>query len=186
MKNWLDILIIVLGVLAIWKGYVRGFLREALEIVGIVVAFIAAICYSPQVAIFFTNIWNIPPNISTVLSYAVILTGVAIVVQIIIYFTSSFTSDGVLGILDSSVGGFFSLIKLGLVLIIVLNLVVIGPLQFFKNPVLESQVANYLLNITPELYDFMIDNFPENWSEQLELYREQFLAPNENEPVRRI
>ena len=189
MKNWLDWLFIGLGILAIWKGYVRGFIREVLEIIGIVVAFIAAIHYAPQVAVFFTESWNMPPNLSVVLSYAVVLTGVAILVQLVIYFTAPFISSGVLGILDSSVGGFFSLLKLALIVIIVLHLVVLGPLQFLKTPVMDSQVANYLLSITPELYDFMIDKFPENWAEQLETYKEQFMAPQQEievDPTRRI
>ena len=189
MKNWLDWLFIGLGILAIWKGYVRGFIREVLEIIGIVVAFIAAIHYAPQVAVFFTESWNMPPNLSAVLSYAVVLTGVAILVQLVIYFTAPFISSGVLGILDSSVGGFFSLLKLARIVIIVLNLVVLGPLQFLKTPVMDSQVANYLLSITPELYDFMIDKFPENWAEQLETYKEQFMAPQQEievDPTRRI
>ncbi|HOL14149.1 MAG TPA: hypothetical protein PLD61_07240, partial [Bacillota bacterium] len=63
------------------------------------------------------------------------------------------------------------------------------PLQFLKTPVMDSQVANYLLSITPELYDFMIDKFPENWAEQLETYKEQFMAPRQEievDPTRRI
>ncbi len=185
MKNWLDVFIVLLCVYAIWKGYLRGFLREILEILGIIAAFVIANHYSPELAVYLTNNWAMQKNLSAVLSYAIILALVAIATQIIIYLLSSFTKDGVFGVLDSAMGGFFSLTKLLLILVIVLNLVVLGPLQFLKEPVVKSQWAQYILSLTPQLYDFMMKNFPSNWGEQLRPYREQYIKPQE-EPQRRI
>ncbi|HHY19691.1 MAG TPA: hypothetical protein GX522_07320, partial [Firmicutes bacterium] len=102
-----------------------------------------------------------------------------------IYVLSAFTHDGVLGVLDSAMGGFVSLAKLILILVIILNLVVLGPFQLFKEPVLQSQWAQYILSLTPGLYDFMMENFPSTWGEQLKPYRDQYVQPDK-EPARRI
>lgn len=186
MKNWLDIFLVLLCVYAIWKGYLRGFLREVLEVIGLIVAFIIANRYSPELAVYFTNNWAMPNNLAIVVAYAFVLGLVAVVTQIVIYLTSSFTKDGVLGILDSSMGGFFSLAKLIIILVIVFNLVVLGPLQILREPVLQSQWAQYILGLTPQIYDFMMKNFPSSWGEQLRPYRQQYLEPEKEAPVRRI
>ena len=89
MKNWLDVFIVLLCVYAIWKGYLRGFLREILEILGIIAAFVIANHYSPELAVYLTNNWAMQKNLSAVLSYAIILAFVAIATQIIIYLLSS-------------------------------------------------------------------------------------------------
>jgi membrane protein required for colicin V production len=185
MKNWLDVFLVIICVYAIWKGYVRGFLREVMEIIGLIAAFVIANHYSPQFAVYMADNWGMSKNIAIVLSYGVILALVGLATQLIIYVLSAFTHDGVLGVLDSAMGGFVSLAKLILILVIILNLVVLGPFQLFKEPVLQSQWAQYILSLTPGLYDFMMENFPSTWGEQLKPYRDQYVQPDK-EPARRI
>ncbi len=185
MRNWLDIFIIVLCIYAIWKGYVRGFLREILEIVGIIVALMVANRYSPQFATYLVDNWALPKNLAAVLAYALILVGIGIITQVVAYIVSSFTQDGVLGVVDSAMGGFFSLAKLIIILVIVLNLVVLAPFEFLREPVIKSQWAQYILGLTPGIYDFMMKNFPSQWGEQMKPFRERYVVP-ESEPQRRI
>ena len=156
-----DIIIIVILLIFVATGVKRGLIRQLLDILGIVLAFLGAFYLAHSVADYFED------SIELHYSITLILAAIAIFIIILLFFkvlgvllkkSAEFTK---LGMLDKIGGGLFGLIKgvllVSLLLIITFNI----PLpESYKREIRHRPLAIGIYPILPSLFDLVFSHSP--------------------------
>lgn len=144
VSNWLDVILwLILGILLI-LGLVKGFLRQILGLVGIVVGFILALSFYPEVASFWQRF--IRPHVLTELLGFLLIFGIVVFLS---YLLASFLAKAIKGpikFFDRLLGGALGLIKGALICGILLMILVLFPVN--PRVVEESRMAPICLEVT--------------------------------------
>jgi membrane protein required for colicin V production len=151
-----DILIlIVLGIFGI-RGLFNGLVLEILSLVALCLGFLVSYKYFYYLANFLQK-FNISPNYSRYISYVVTFLIVYIVIIILAKFLSKFLRIIRLGWADRGGGFLFGICK-GAILIGILLTLVFAHIKndsSFKKNLKKAPVTNYLLQITPKIFDYI-------------------------------
>jgi membrane protein required for colicin V production len=146
--NWVDYIILIIFFFAFLSGLARGFVREIVSLITLVVAFVIAMTFSEQLSNFFTHTPTAQEAISSIssstginpekpisffsiaASFALIFIGVTIIGGLVGYFLNLAVSMvGPLNFGNRLMGGLFGLCKgfiINLVIIFVLQLTSVG------------------------------------------------------------
>ncbi|MCX7871284.1 MAG: CvpA family protein [bacterium] len=165
-------IIVVVSLLAIFKiGYERGIIAELTDIIALILSIIAAFNLTP----IFTNLLNYYFHIP-LKSY------IYMIVSIVLFFMSFFLilaigyglelyskTNEVLGEINKTIGGIVAFIKGILIWWVIFLIVSISPTNGpFKDYILSSFSAEYILKITPYVYLISKFAFPEEINEKIE------------------
>ena len=170
--NWLDVTILVICVAGTIQGLVKGFVRQAFSLIGLVLAIILAFRYHPILGRYLEQ-WIHQPAAVTVVSFVVVLAVILLLFKLIGLAARAAISAVQMGWFDRLAGavfGFFKAVLLVAVLFALLIVVTDKP----SAPVVESRLAPSAMAISGVIAHF----FPED-------VRERYLA-NEEKMMQRM
>ncbi|HDJ23702.1 MAG TPA: CvpA family protein [Candidatus Aminicenantes bacterium] len=142
--NWLDIILLVILGLLVVLGLAKGFLRQFLGLVGIVVGFILALSFYPEVASFCQNF--IRPYVLTEFLAFLLIWGVVVLSSYLLAYLLAKALKGPIKLFDRLLGGVLGLLKGVLVCGILLLALVLFPVN--PKAVEESRIAPLCLTVT--------------------------------------
>lgn len=157
----IDIIILIILVVFFITGVKRGLIRQALDILGIILAFLGAFYLAHYVAYYLEDSIGLQYNISLVLSAVAIFIAVLIFFKVMGVFLKRLAEIALLGSLDRIGGGLFGLVKgvllISLLLVIALNI----PLpDYYKRQIRERPLAIGIYPVLPSLFDFVFSHSP--------------------------
>ena len=152
--NWLDIVILVIVVMAIFLGLRIGIIRAALSLVGIIVGVILAGRYYVPLSEQLTFIPQ--SNIAEIVAFAIILIGVMIIASVLAVTLKWIVSTVMLGWVNRLGGAAFGLVLgaifCGAMLAIWVKFLSVGIIA-------ESVLAQVLLDYFPLVLTLLPDEF---------------------------
>ncbi|MEI6737126.1 MAG: CvpA family protein [Pseudomonadota bacterium] len=153
--NGLDVAIILLMLLSMGVGILRGAMREVMNIIGWVLAYILAHGFAVDVAPHFAD-WVGEPVARTVLAWALIFTGVLILTSLVASLLSEVVRKLGLSTLDRGVGALIGLARGVLVLLAItfaIGFTKIPQSQLWKDATLTpwlEMTALYARGVLPD------------------------------------
>lgn len=113
--NYLDIVLGIVLLIGLWKGFSNGLFKELASLVAIVAAIYGATHFSNYTAAFITNTININPNYVKLLAFA--LTFIVIIIGISLFgkLLTKIANSASLGFLNKLAGGIFGAVKLAFI-----------------------------------------------------------------------
>ncbi len=160
-----DTLFIFILALAFFYGFIRGFLRQLLSLVGLLAAFYAALNY-PQRALNLLAPHIKNPSLLKIA--AAVLTFIAVyLVFALASAVISFLIKGAIGLADRLLGGAFAAVKAVIFLMALAMLLV--SFEGTRNFVLKSRTGPYMVSLASKLFakgkNFLEEkwNSAENW-----------------------
>lgn len=155
--------IVILAVLA-WffiVGVKRGLIRQVLEVVGIVVAFLAAFYFAHNLAIWIEGRTEADYRVSLALAALAIFIGIIIGVHFIGLGLKKLFGLTIMGVFDRIAGGLFGALKGVLVISLVLSVIMILPVpEDIKDELREDPVAGAIYPVLPVMFDTVVSNIP--------------------------
>ncbi|WP_320169080.1 CvpA family protein [Maridesulfovibrio sp.] len=121
--NSLDIILIVIAAALIFRGLLRGIVREAISVFSLILGFYLAAKYHQELAPYFANIFDGPGAVKA-FSYLSIIVATMIVAFIIGVIIKKILTVSMLSWADQVLGGILGLVEaviIGGILIVILN-----------------------------------------------------------------
>lgn len=118
----LDIVICIFLIIAAFKGYSNGFLKELASLAAIIAGAYGAFYFSEYLQGFIARIYNFSEEFLIVVSFAVTFLIIVIVINIIANILTKIADFAMLGFLNKLLGALFGVIKRILVIGVILML----------------------------------------------------------------
>ena len=140
--NTLDIVILVLFVPGIIRGLSKGFLEQAISLVGLILSVYLAYQFSGAVCEWLKQYITVSETVLNVLGFALVLVGVLLIVLFFAKLITSVAEMASLGWLNKILGIVFSLCTTALILgvVIILFDVINVKFELVKSPYLEESL----------------------------------------------
>ena len=155
--------ILVLALLA-WffiVGLKRGLLRQLLEVIGIIVAFLAAFYLAHALAVWIEGKTSADYRVALALAALAIFMGIIIGVHFIGDGLHKFFGLTIMGMFDHVAGGLFGALKGVLLVSLVFSLMMVLPFpEDLKDEVREDPVTGVIYPVLPLMFDFVVGNIP--------------------------
>ncbi|KPJ61263.1 MAG: hypothetical protein AMJ46_02910 [Latescibacteria bacterium DG_63] len=144
--NWLDITIIVICAVGIIQGIVKGFVRQAFSVFGLIFGIIIAFRYHDILARYLSK-WIQHPVALMILSFVFILVVVLLLFKLIGLAARVAISAVSVGWLDRLAGGVFGLVKAIIIVAVLFGLFILCSDRPTK-PVAESILAPAVMEVS--------------------------------------
>lgn len=179
--NWLDVTILVICLAGAIQGLVKGFVRQAFSLIGLVLAIILAFRYHTILGRYLEQ-WIDQPAIVTIISFVLVLVVIILLFKLIGLAARAAMSAVTMGWFDRLAGavfGFFKAVLLVAVLFALLIVVTDRP----SGPVAESRLAPSAIAIAGVIAHFFPEDVRERYLENEEkmLQRLEGVEPEEEE-----
>jgi membrane protein required for colicin V production len=155
----LNIVRISIGVILLFfciLGIRRGLVRQVLDVVGLVAAFIGSFFLAGNLALFAEGRFGLSYGVALAVSAAVIFACTLVIFHFIGLGLQKLFSLTVLGWFDRAMGGIFGVLK-GLILVsLILVMIKSLPLRGdFKDRILDDPVTGAIYPVLPVMYDLV-------------------------------
>lgn len=175
--NTVDLGLIGLFLLSILYGYRRGFVGQAVSLLGLLVSFAVAYSLSQNTAVFLMQQYPLPSDstnpllqalmgmvslqhfLYTAISFLILFFLTRVLWRVTGRLCDSFASLPILSIFNRWLGAIFSCLQALLIVIIGINLIVAMPGQQWKDQVYHSYISQYILQVSPFLSE-QVKKFP--------------------------
>ncbi|HJV44410.1 MAG TPA: CvpA family protein [Bacillota bacterium] len=167
--NVVDMGLISLFLMSLIYGYRRGFVGQAISLLGLLVSFTVAYSFSQNTAVYLRQQFPLPKESPNPLLEA--LQGMVSLQHffysafafILLFFISRFlwrvmgklldsvASLPIISMFNRWLGAIFSLLQVLLIIVLSINLIVAIPGEQWKNAVYHSYISQYILQISPFL-----------------------------------
>jgi membrane protein required for colicin V production len=165
--NYLDIIIAIPLLWAIYKGFTKGFVIALASLVALIAGIYCAIYFSEFTGIYIQRWFSPNPKYLPILSFSVTFLIVVGIVYLVAFIIDRIIKATGLGMLNRIVGVIFNLAKMALILSVIMSLFnyagVIKPL-IPENQKNESLLYNPISKIAPAVFPYL--RF-EEWKEKL-------------------
>jgi membrane protein required for colicin V production len=155
--------ILVIALLA-WffiVGLKRGLLRQLLEVIGIIVAFLAAFYLAHALAVWIEGKTSADYRVALALAALAIFMGIIIGVHFIGDGMHKFFGLTIMGMFDRIAGGLFGALKGVLLVSLVFSLMMVLPFpEDLKDEVREDPVTGVIYPVLPLMFDIVVGNLP--------------------------
>lgn len=155
--------IVVLAFLA-WffiVGVKRGLIRQVLEVVGIIVAFLAAFYFAHALAEWIELRTSADYRLSLAMAALAIFTGIIIGVHFIALGLKKLFGLTIMGVFDRVAGGLFGALKGVLIISLVLSVIMILPVpDDIKDELRDDPVTGAIYPVLPVMFDAVVSNIP--------------------------
>ncbi|MFH0777432.1 MAG: CvpA family protein [Candidatus Eisenbacteria bacterium] len=151
--NWLDVTIIVICVVGVVQGLVKGFVRQALSLLGLIFAVIIAFRYHDFFGRYLST-WIDVPVAQTIISFVIILVIVLLLFKLIGLAARSAIEAINIGWIDRIAGGAFGFVKSLLIVAVLFALFVICTDKPTK-PVAHSRLAPSVMVVSKIIATFL-------------------------------
>lgn len=140
--NLLDIILLILLIPGTIRGISKGFLEQAISLVGVVLAVYLAYHFSEPVCVWLDQYINVSQTVLHVIGFAVMLLGVLMAVMIVAKLFTRVADMASLGWFNRVLGFVFSLAVSAVILsvLIILFDTVNAKFELVKTPVLNDSV----------------------------------------------
>lgn len=156
--------IITLGVIAIGAitGGLKGFARQILELIGLVVSFLVAAVLSTWVASFFSNHSSVPYVPALVVGFIIVFVAGIVAFHFVAIAAQKLIQTSLLGWFDRACGAALGLVFATLLVSIIATLALEVPLSSELRRALDSStVVNFVQPIAGWLFDLAIPQGPD-------------------------
>lgn len=163
--NWVDYIIVFIFGFSVISGFARGFVREMISLLVVVVAFVAATIYAHPLALSFTSSAVVQNVVSTAnsatgvnasqpvsylaigISYGLVFAGVYIIGSVIGFIVNLLFSFGAIGFINRILGAGFGAVRgfiITLVVIFMVQLTAANEQPWWKQSSLVPQFQPYV------------------------------------------
>lgn len=159
---WFDILILIISIYCIIKGYRTGFVKQLASLTGLVVGAILSGKISEIILPKIPKSLNIPESILTPLTYVLAFTLIIFVFYLIGTLIESILKTAKMGKLNRLVGVIFCLTKYYFAVSLILNLLLMlnSKLHFYNTETIEScKTYAYIQPISPLIIPILNEKF---------------------------
>jgi len=172
MMNFILIIILLFGFL---MGLKRGFILQALHLVGYIVSFVIAVMYYDKLASKL-SLWIPYPDISdnslwanflqslplenafyNAIAFAIIFFAVKIILQIVTSMLDFVSAIPILGTINKLLGAILGFIEVYVLIFIVLFILALTPLEKVQTWMNDSSVAMFIVEKTPILSEKIME-----------------------------
>ncbi|MCX5801474.1 MAG: CvpA family protein [Candidatus Eisenbacteria bacterium] len=169
--NWLDITILVILIAGMIQGLVKGFVRQAFSLMGLVLAIIIAFRYHELLARYLSK-WIQHPVALTVISFVVILAIVILLFKLIGLASRAAISAIHVGWFDRLVGGVFGLARFVLLIAVLFALFIVCT-DKPTEPMIASKLTPRIMNVSRVIARFLPTELYERYSRNEAKIRKQ-------------
>jgi len=160
----MEIVRIVVFAIIAWMfivGLRRGLIRQVLEVIGIILAFLAAFYFAHALAAWIEGRTSVDYWLSLALSAVMIFTGIVLGVHFVGVSLQKLLKLTVLGVFDRFAGGIFGGLKAVLMISLALSLLMVLPVpDNVKNEIREDPVTGKIYPVLPVMYDLTASAIP--------------------------
>lgn len=160
--GFLDIIIAVIVLAGLWRGFNVGFIRSSISLVGWFIALLAATRLADDVAPYLANYVS-SPVLQMGAGFLVIVLMVLIVIQLLTVLVSGIVKGLKLGLIDQLAGGVLGAAKNVLVVLVMLS--VSAPVIINTSLWQSSVIAPELLPYAPFAKEFATNVLGEAWQQ---------------------
>lgn len=160
--GFLDIIIAVMVLAGLWRGFNVGFIRSSISLVGWFIALLAATRLADDVAPYLANYVS-SPVLQMGAGFLVIVLMVLIVIQLLTVLVSGIVKGLKLGLVDQLAGGVLGAAKNVLVVLVMLS--VSAPVIINTSLWQSSVIAPELLPCAPFAKEFATNVLGEAWQQ---------------------
>jgi len=162
--KWVDIVVIILLAVAIWRGFHRGLIREVFSLFGVLLAVAIAFERYQELSLHLMVTCPLAEWQAEIIAFVVLALGIALMAFIFRYLWSRIIRFSPFALLDSCAGALFGFLKV---------LVVIAALVFFLSsltiPLIdqvlaESFVVQQLELLWPPVQAWLEHVWPTDWA----------------------
>lgn len=155
------ILIIAILVWFFIVGLKRGLIRQVLEVVGIIVAFLAAFYLAHALAVWIELKTSADYRLSLAMAALAIFMGIVIGVHFVGIGLQKLFGITIMGMFDHVAGGLFGILKGVLIVSLVLSVIMILPMpDAVKEEIREDPVTGAIYPVLPVMFDLVVSNIP--------------------------
>lgn len=157
MNIIIDAVIVILIVFYFISGIRRGLIRQVLDIVGIIAAFIGAFYFAGHLATYFDQRFNVPHQAALLISAIIIFVGILLLFNLLGISFQKISKVTLLSPFDRLGGGLFGAFKgvllVSLFLVVLLNI----PLpDKFKAELRRDRLVAVIYPVLPRVFDFIL------------------------------
>ncbi len=140
--NYLDIVLGIILLIGLWKGFSNGLFKELASLIAIVAAIYGATHFSNYAATIITNNVNIDPKYVQLLAFAttfiIIIIGISLLGKIL----TKIADTAALGFLNKLAGGIFGAVKLAFIVSAIWMFIkpINNGLQIIKDETIQSSI----------------------------------------------
>lgn len=120
LKNWIDVIIIIILLWSVIKGYKKGFIIELASLLALVLGIFGAIKFADLTAAYLTENVNLPEDYTPLIAFALTFIVIVIGVHFLARLIQGFVKMIALNFFNRLAGAIFSGLKLLLILSFVL------------------------------------------------------------------
>ena len=158
----LDIIILILFLYFVIKGYNKGFIRQTSKILGLIIALLVAIKQYQDFEGFLTPYLEVSPPLLSFISFSIIFIVFNIVIHILGISLKKATNFLFLGPVDSIAGAFLGFLKSGILVYLIIYILNEVPHDYVINMLDESYFASNILELTPVIQQNLNKMFGQN------------------------
>lgn len=159
--NWLDLILLVILGLSVLFGVLKGFIRQIIGILAVVVGLILAVNFYPVVSDFFSQ-WISNRTLSYFIAFIVIFISVLCLGGILSFLFSK-VIKGPLKFVNNALGGGLGLLKGLLICGVIVFALLVFP--FNKEALKQSFLAPYCLQVTKAVIYLIPDDLKVKFNE---------------------
>lgn len=152
--SWLDAAILLPLLVGLVRGLMKGFIREVMSVVAIILGFLGARWWGKGTALWLHNQWQWPEAVCAAISYVLIFIAIAVVLSIIARLLSRLFRAINLGGFNRLLGALFGIAKWSVLVIV---LVFVTDMLNAEFGILPPEVT-----ASSKLYPIVLD-----WARQL-------------------
>ncbi|WP_011960205.1 MULTISPECIES: CvpA family protein [Psychrobacter] len=160
--GFLDIVIAIMVLAGLWRGFSAGFIRSAISLVGWFIALLAATRLADDVAPYLANVVS-SPVLQMGAGFLAVVLIVMLVIQILTMLVSGIVKSLKLGFIDQLAGGVLGAFKNLLVVLVMLS--VSAPVLVNTAMWQSSVLAPELLPYAPFAKEFATKVLGEAWQQ---------------------
>lgn len=152
--NPFDLAIVTWLAIFFLRGLSRGLVREVLGLAGVIIAFLMAVRWTSQGALFLRRLLEIPPPVASLVGFFLIFISVLLGVKLVTLMIQKLARFSMLGWLDRLAGGAFGLLKGGILVSIFVLIISLLPLS---KSIITKEKESYLFDparrFAPAVFD---------------------------------
>lgn len=158
----LDIVIAIVVMVGLWRGFQAGFIRTAIALVSWFIALVAGTRLADDVAPHLSGMVQ-SPVLQMGLGFLLVVLAVLLIMQIISTIVRSIVAGLKLGLVDQFAGGVLGIAKSLLIVLVILN--VSAPLLAKTSLWQSSVLVPELMPFAPFAKEFVSDTLDDAWGQ---------------------
>lgn len=176
MNIIIEAVILIIIIFYFVSGLRRGLIRQVLDVIGIIAAFIGAFYFAGHLATYFNQRFDVPHTAALIVAAIIIFIAILLLFNLLGISFQKVSQVTLLNPLDRIAGGIFGAFKgvllVSLFLVILLNIPLPGK---FRNELRRDPLVTAIYPVLPRVFDFILSRAPvrlDYWSARVKEIKE--------------